>query len=509
MSELLIGVDLGTTSTKTAIFNSEGRKVAEAVVATPVRWHGRHRCDQDPDMFYSAATSTIRCCLERERIDPAQVVAIGVTGQMAGVMGVDRNFMPSMPYDSWLDLRCSAEVEFLEREIGDEMIKRTGCPSMVNHAPKVRWWKKHEPKVYSDTAKFVMPGGYVAGRLAGLSSEDAFIDHTYLHFTGVADALTGAWAGDLVSDVGIDRDKLPVIVAPSTCIGGLSAEAAGATGLRTGLPVAAGLGDTAAGALGAGIVEEGQLLDVAGTAAVFAGSSTEFQPDTKSRTLLVMRGAVEGQWISLAYLSGGDLLSWFWSSVLGEREDGARVDLNALTDGVGLTPAGARGLLFIPFLDGRMLPSDRSMRGAWLGLGREHSRHHMLRAMLESVPYEYASYLDAFRALHPLLHSSEVRVIGGGGRSAVWNRIKAGVLGLPYLRVERDEPGCWGAALVAGTAVGLFDDIAAAASRAAGVSDRVDPDAVRPPTVCRSITSVSIEHWPSPGNLRGAGCHPV
>jgi xylulokinase len=476
MLDLLVGVDLGTTATKTAVYDETGKQLAEAVESTPLRWHGRHACDQDPNDFYKAAIGTIRCCLEQGIVDASRVVAIGIAGQMAGVMGVDADFEPSTPYDSWLDRRCVPQVEYLDRGIGDELTEETGCPPMVDHAPKMRWWKECEPSAYARTAKFVMPGGYVAARLAGLSAGDAFIDHTYLHFTGVASAREGRWSDDLIEVVGVDRDKLPIIVPPTTRLGMMCPEAAAATGLSRDVIVAAGLGDTAAGALGAGIVGQDQALDVAGTAAVFAGSTTEFRPDTEHRTLLVMRGAVEGQWISLAYLSGGDLLSWFATSVVPGTENGSDVDLDSLTDGVRTLAAGSSGLLFIPFLDGRILPSNDGMRGAWLGLSRDHSHKHMLRALLESVPFEYAGYVDILRQLHPHWKPSEIRVAGGGGRSRVWDQIKASVLGLPYQRLDRDELGCWGAALVAGKAAGLFDDLAAAAVGTTGVAERIEPD---------------------------------
>lgn len=472
---LLLGVDLGTSSTKAALYDRDGRQLAEAIEPTPLRWHGPDRCDQEPDDFYRAALSTVRCCLDRAQTDPAQVQAIGVAGQMAGVMGVDKDFRPSTPYDSWLDLRCAPEVEYLERAIGDEMTWRTGCPPMVDHAPKMRWWKAQQPAVYAHTAKFIVPGGYVAGRLAGLTAGDAFIDHTYLHFTGLADAQRVCWSESLVHVVDVDADKLPRIVAPATRVGGLCAEAATASGLPRGVPIAAGLGDTAACALGAGIVRPGQLLDVAGTAAVFTAAGSRFRPDIRNRTLLVMRGPIENQWLSLAYLSGGSLLAWAATCLRSDR-DGAKNDAIAFTRAAADAPAGSRGLVFIPFLDGRILPTSPTMRGGWAGLNRHHRQEHMIRAILESVAYEYANYLGILQELDPDLRPSDARVTGGGARSDLWNRVKASVLGLPYHRLNRDECGCWGAALTAGKAVGLFDDLALAAGSSTRSLKRYDPD---------------------------------
>jgi xylulokinase len=341
----------------------------------------------------------------------------------------------------------------------------------------MRWLRREQPDVFDRTEKFVMPASYVAGKLGGLSSTEAFIDYTYLHFTGVADARSSTWSPDLLDAVGVPAVKMPRIVSPSTVVGTLTSEAGAECGLPAGVPIAAGLGDTAAGALGAGLVTPGQLLDSAGSAAVLAGASEEYCPDEMSRTLIVMRSPIEGQWISLAYLSGGSLLEWFQTAVTSTSAEAAGdVDLDAVTEAVAEIPPGSGGLLFLPFLDGRILPSNSAMRGAWVGLNRLHRRRHMVRAILESVPYEYSIYLQILRDLHPNLKLSEARVIGGGARSDVWNRIKASVLGVPYARLGREEFGCWGAALVAGHAVALFPDLAAAATKSTPSCDWYQPD---------------------------------
>jgi xylulokinase len=470
VSELLVGVDLGTTGTKAALYSPPGEALAESTAETPLRWRGPGEVDQDPEDFYAATVRAIRDCVERA--GSADVAAIGVTGQMAGVLGIDGEWRPATPYDSWLDLRCAPEVEALERELGDRLVEVSGCPAMVNHGPKMRWWRREHPDTFDAVAKFVVPSGYVAGRLAGLAADEAFMDHSYLHFTGVADARAGDWSEELADTVGVPIDKLPRIVDPATRVGSLTAEAARECGLAEGTPIAAGLGDTAAGVLGAGVVESGQLLDVAGTAAVLSASGSEFVPDVEHRTLIVMRGAVAGQWVSLSYLSAGSLLTWvaetLWEGEAPDFDELARVSTDA--------PAGSDGLIFVPHVDGRLLPSQPHMRGAWVGLTRHHTRAHLVRSVLEGVAYEYADYLRIMRELHPEIDLHEVRVVGGGARSDTWNAIKASVLGVPYARPARGEFSCWGAALVAGASVGLFEDLAEAARGATAIEQRFEPD---------------------------------
>jgi xylulokinase len=468
--EQLIGVDLGTTGTRAVLYRADGTVVASAARETPLRWAGPGRVDQDPEDFVAAAQSAIAQCVEQG----GGVAAIGITGQMAGVLGIGADGRAATPYDSWLDLRCAGELERLEREHGDALVRISGCPPMVNHAPKLCWWREHEPEVFARVAKWVVPGGYVAARLAGLGADDAFIDATYLHFTGLVDARAGAWSPELAGALGVPERQLARIVEPATVVGGLTADAAAACGLPAGTPIAAGLGDTAAAVLGAGVVRTGRLLDVAGTAAVLAASTDRFVPDEAARTLIVMRGAIAGQWVPLAYLSGGALLPWLAGVLgIGDADEDA---FAALVAEAGEVAPGADGLLFVPHLDGRLLPSDPTMRGAWIGLHREHGRPQLVRAVLESVAYEYAGFLRAVAALHPGFAPAAGRVVGGGARSGVWNGVKASVLGVPLERLDREELSCWGAALVAGRAVGLIGDLADAAERATGVAERHEPD---------------------------------
>ncbi len=461
----LVGVDLGTSGLKAALYEPDGTALAEHVEPTPLRWSGPGRVDQDPHAFYAAATTAIAACVEQAGRD--DVEAIGLCGQMAGTMGVDAQLEPTTPYDSWLDMRCADEVAWLERELGDALVETSGCPPMVNHAPKILWWLRHEPEVFERTAAWVPPGSYVAARLTGAG---AFIDATYLHFTGLADQRAGRWSDELAGAMGVPLQKLAQIAEPTDVVGGLTAGAAEACGLKPGTPVAAGLGDTASATLGAGVVRPGQLLDIAGTAAILAGSVAEFRPDVERRTLITMRGAVPGQWVSLAYLSGGALLGWLAGLLLGseyvERDAGGdavatQAGIERLASEASEVPAGADRLLFLPHLDGRILPSEPSMRGAWVGLDRRHGRGHLARAVLEGVAFEYQRYLEALTALHPGQEWEPVRVAGGGARSAAWCEMKASALGLPYTRLARSELGCWGAALVAGAAVGVFEDLVA------------------------------------------------
>lgn len=464
---LLVGVDVGTQSVKACLFRLDGTRISHA--AAPLTLHRRAGDEvyQEAEDFCRLVTSVIGSCMAASgRPEDADVAAIGVAGQMAGILGIDARGQAVTPYDSWLDSRCRAEVAEMDARRGNRLVELTGCPPMVAHAPKILWWRRTHPAAYASVAKFVVPSAFVSGRLCGLPAAEAHVDSTHLHFTGLADAARGLWSAELASEIGVDLGLLPRIAAPTEQIGGLTTAAAAACGLRPGTPVAAGLGDTAAGALGAGVVEEGQLLDTAGTASVLGVSVARFRPDA-SRTLVLMRGAVPGQWISLSYLAGGDLLGWLAQVLGGDRLDTLMREAAAAT---------GRGPLFVPHLGGRILPAAPRARGAWIGLEVSHTRGDLVRAVLESVAFEYAGFLERAVQLFPGLVPREVRVIGGGSGNMLWNRIKASALGAAYVRPRGQDFSCWGAALVAAAAVGAVDDLAAAALRTAGQASQVDPD---------------------------------
>ncbi len=393
---------------------------------------------------------------------------------MAGIATIDEDFRPATPFDSWLDMRCQPYIDELRDKYADKITLLTGCPPTCDHGPKILWWMHERPEEFRKIAKFITPACYVAGRMAGIKAEQAFIDYTFLHFSGLSDAKAGTWSSELCALLGVDTSRLPRIVKPWEIIGEVSSEVAQDFGLRPGTPVAAGCGDTAAGALGAGAVKPGILLDTAGTASVFSCCTDRYIPDHRNQALLIMRSVVPGVWNSLAYIAGGGLaLRWFRDNFLGRNEpmDPDKA-YERLINAAVLAPAGADGVLFFPHLGGRVCPAAPEMRGACIGFSWGHTQSHLFRAILESIAYEYAYYLRIVRELLPDLKLIEARVIGGGARSAIWNQIKADILGVPYRTVMRAESATWGSALIAGKASGLINDLAERALESAQTSDQ-------------------------------------
>lgn len=480
--EYLLGVDLGTSSTKSALYTADGRLVAEATLEVPIYYPKPGVVEQENDDFYRTAAQTVHECVSKSGIEPRQVAAIAFDSQMAGIGTVDEDFRPATRFDSWLDMRCEPYIEYIDKHHGDLVTRLTGCPPTCDHGSKHLWWKEEQPEAYRRIAKFVTPAGYVGGKMVGLRGEQAFMDYTFIHFSGFSDARDGSWSQELTSLMGVDIDKLPGIVEPWRVVGQVTEEAAKAFGLAPGTVVAAGCGDTAASALGGGITRPGMLFDVAGTAAVLAGCTDQFAADVENRALINMRSVIPGLWNPLAYIAGGGIaLRWFrdqfFNTLRGQQQAFTGDLYSELVASAASAPPGSDGLLFSPHLGGRICPATPEMRGAWRGFSWGHTQAHFARSVLEGVAYEYAYYLGILKDLIPNLDLLEARVVGGGARSPVWNQIKADVLGVPYQPLQGSEFGSWGSAMIAGKAAGIFDDLAEVAyQHAVPAGPRLSPD---------------------------------
>jgi xylulokinase len=476
----LIGVDLGTTGTKTAIFDSGGNLITQAYEESRLYYPKPSWVEQDPDEMYGSAVHTIRKCIEESGIDPSSIAGISFDGQMAGISSVDEEWGTPTPYDSWLDTRCGAQIPRL-KEHEDKIISLTGGPPSFTHGAKILWWMHDNTDVFKKISKFLVPGGYVAGRMAGLRGGQAYIDRTYLHFTCFSDTEAGKWSDELIDLFEVPESKLPRIVDPWEIIGHVTKEAAFETGLIAGTPIAAGCGDQTANMLGAAMVKPGLVFDVAGTASVFAVCVDNFVTDTGHKTLFTGPLAIPGLYFALAYINGGGLnLRWFRDELAGYEKEcaeaaGENIYQNLDRLAAEVSP-GSDKLLFLPHLGGRVCPYDSNTRGTFFGLSWSHTKSHLYRALMEGVAYEYAYYLKIIRGLLPDLDCRETRVIGGGARSGLWNQIKADVLGVPYVTLNREEFAVLGSAILAGYAVGLFDDLAKTAQKFIKTSDRIKPD---------------------------------
>jgi xylulokinase len=455
MSYYLIGIDIGTQGTKAVLFDMRMGIVAEAFEASRLISPKPGTVWQEAEDIYLSCARTAAQIIEKSDIDPARVAAIGIDGQMAGIMGIDEEGEACTYYDSWLDMRCGKYMQYMRKKAGNRVVEITGGPVTYTHGPKILWWKNEHPEAYKKTCKFVLPHGYVAGKMTGLAGAEAVFDYTCIQYSGFGDNLKKEWSDELLELFGVGREKMARIVSPFEVIGKTNGEFAQLSGLPEGIPVVAGAGDTAASVFGSGMFESGTILDCAGTASVFCCVVDAFQADVENQTMTMMRSPVDGYFMPLSYINGGGLcVRWFRDELSGKPA----ASYDQLESEAKEVVPGSEGILFVPHFGGRVLPNNPYVKGSFVGLDWKHTRGHMYRAVMEGIAYEYGYYFDVLKKLYPNTAFRQMYSIGGGAKSDLFNSIKSDMLGLPVTTYRMGDTALVGSAVIAGFGAGVFDD---------------------------------------------------
>ena len=479
----MIGIDAGVSFVKVAVYDPEGNSRATIVKSAPGEYPKTGVFLQSADVILGIIKAALREAVEKADMRGRSVEAIGFSGAMAGALGVDRDWNIVFDWSIISDTRCFPCVTRMLQKDSRRILEQSGTNFPIM-GPKILWWKEEFPEEFARVAKFMVLAGYVVGRLGALPIEDAFIDRTYTHFTGIADLRKNTWSAEICGEFGIDRKLLPRIVDSHEIMGRLSREAAAECGLAPGIPLVAGAGDKPAGALGAGLVSPGLLIDESASFGAFSICVERYVPDLKNRTLENLPSPIPGQYLPSTYLFGSGVTHAWFKDVFGEEETrtasaAGSSPFQVLDEKASRVPPGSEGLLASGLFGGRGYPSDPDIKGMWIGHSWVHKKEHFYRSLLESFAYEFACVLEVMRKNYPDLPIDEIRVIGGGARSDLWNQIKADVTGVPYVRLNRDDFAVLGGVLLAGNAVGIFPDLKASAKRFAGKTKRYEPDLER------------------------------
>jgi xylulokinase len=446
----LVGLDVGTTGVKALALSPEGDVLARAEESYELSTPHPGWAEQDPEDWWRAAERA----LDALGGEPA---AIGLSGQMHGLVVLDDRDRVLRPAILWNDQRTEAECVEIEERVGlARLIQLTGNRALTGFtAPKLLWLRRHEPTTYAQVAHVLLPKDYVRLRLTG----EQAIDVADASGTLLFDVARRRWSQEMLEALELDPAWLPRALE--------SPEVSGET--AAGIPVAAGSGDQAAAALGVGVDRPGPVSVVLGTSGVVFAALPAFAADPQARVHAFCH-AVPGGWHAMGVmLSAGGSLRWL-RDVLG-----ARGGYDELTAAAEEWPAGSEGLTFLPYLSGERTPhADPHARAAFAGLTLRHDRGALVRAVLEGVAYGLRDSLELLRELG--VDPRDGRVSGGGARSELWLRILASVLGLPIRRTTADEGSAYGAALLGGVAAGVFRDVHEAVATCVRLLDPVDPD---------------------------------
>ena len=446
----LIGLDVGTTALKGVAVSEDGRVEARAEEPYPLASPRPGWTEQDPELWWEACGRVLR------RLGAAD--AIGLSGQMHGLVVLDADLRPIRPAILWNDGRTAAQCARIEQTLGrEELIALTGNRALTGFtAPKLLWVREHEPELYARVRHVLLPKDYVRLRLTGELATDVSDASGTLLF----DVARRTWSDRVLSALGIPPDWMPPALE--------SPVVAGTT--EAGVPVAAGAGDQAAGAIGVGVDRPGPASVALGTSGVVFAALDDYRPDPEARVHTFCH-ARPGTWHAMGVmLSAAGSLRWL-------RDAAAPgVGFAALVDEAERWPPGAGGLRFLPYLTGERTPhADPDVRAAFVGLGLEHDRGALTRAALEGVAYGLRDALEVLAAVGS--RPAVGRVSGGGARSGLWLRIIASALRMPLEHTEVEEGAAYGAALLGGVAGGVFPDVETAIARCVRPVGRVEPDA--------------------------------
>lgn len=465
--DYVIGIDVGTSGVRGLLVDTEARlhraSVREYGMSVPAAgW-----AEQDPGEWWSACAEVIsELCA---KVNASDIKAVGLTGQMHSSVFLDRAHRVIRPALLWCDQRTHAEVSEINTRVGFErLVELTANRALTGFtAPKVLWLRNHEPENYGRMRNLLLAKDYIRFRLTGEFATDVSDASGMLLF----DVKDRRWSDELLEVLDIDKSILPSCHEGTEVTGTVSGEASALTGLVKGTPVIAGGGDQAAGAVGNGIVREGPVLITIGTSGVVFASSDKPVVDEQAR-LHSFCHASPGLWHTMGVsLSAGGSLQWLRNTL---RLLKPELDYPELASEASKTPAGADGLLFLPYLTGERTPVfDPHARGVFAGLNLNHGIGHLARAVMEGVAY---TLNDSARLMKESGAGLEqIYLSGGGARSELWSGIVADVLGLPIKRLSVDEGPAFGAASLALVGTGAFGTTAEAADFTVSIRDEVKP----------------------------------
>jgi xylulokinase len=467
MARYFLGIDVSTTGAKALLIDEKGRVAASATTALTLQTPKPLWSEQDPHEWWKGTAASIRKTLADAGAKGEEVAAVGLTGQMHGLVLLDGQRNVLRPAILWNDQRTGAECAEIERRVGKaQLIREVGNVALTGFtAPKILWVRNHEPAIYAKAKLVLLPKDYVRLRLTG----EAAMDKADGSGTILFELAARTWSKLVLEKLDIPAAWLPPTFEGPDVTGKVTSEAAAETGLKAGTPVMAGGGDQAAGAVGTGAVRPGVVSLTLGTSGVVFATTDAPLVEPEGR-LHAFCHAMPGRWHFMGVtLSAAGSLQWFHDTLTPKESFG---DIVAEAE---QAPAGSEGLLFLPYLSGERTPyPDPLARGSFVGLTVRHRRAHLTRAVLEGVAY---SMKDCFSLLQGagLGAVKEVRIAGGGAKGPLWRKIVASALGLPMVTVNSTEGAAYGAALLGGVGAGAWPTVEAACDATIAVTGCDEP----------------------------------
>ncbi len=456
----LLGIDVGTTSTRALLIDEQGEIVAGHATEYELSTPRPNWAEQDPRDWWAATCNSVQAAIAQADLSPDAIEGVGLSGQMHGSVFLDEADEIIRPAILWCDQRTSDQCDDITETVGeDTVIAETLNPVLTGFtAPKIIWLRDEEPENFACVRRILLPKDYVRLRLTGEYATEV----SDASGTSLFNVPERRWSDVMLDGLELPAEWMPRVYESPEITGAITAEAAELTGLAEGTPVVGGGGDQAAGAVGNGIVRSGVVSVSTGTSGVVFAHLDEPNVDDALRTHTFCH-AVPGKWhVMGVMLSAGGALRWFRDTLCpGEIDVAGNMGVDPyelMTGEAARAPVGSEGLVFLPYLSGERTPyPNPNARGVFFGLSLRHDRPHMIRAVLEGVAY---GLCDSFQILEEMgVDIAEVRASGGGARSALWRQIQTDVTGYPHSIINVDEGPAYGVALLAAVAAGIYDSV--------------------------------------------------
>ena len=478
----LLGIDLGTSGTKTVLFDQNGNGICSATEEYPMYTPQNGWAEQDPNDWYNAAVATIRTVLSRSGVNKDDVAALGISGQMHGLVMLDEKNEVIRNSIIWCDQRTAKECEEITEKVGyDNLIRITANPALPGFTlSKLVWVRNHEPENYAKCKHVLLPKDYVRFMLTG----DYATEVSDASGMQMLDVPNRCWSKELLGMLDIDISLLPKVYESPEVTGHISARAAELTGLSEKTLVVGGAGDNAAAAVGTGVVEDGKAFTTIGTSGVVFAHTDKLAIDPKGR-VHTFCCAVPGAWHVMGVTQAAGLsLKWFRDNFCAAERTTAEamgVDVYELTNQeAAKSPIGANKLIYAPYLQGERTPHlDSNCRGIFFGLSAMHQRRDLLRAVMEGVTF---SLNDCLQVLDGMGVAPETMLAcGGGGKSPLWRQMLADVMNCPVATTVNTEGPALGVAILSGVGAGMYPSVPEACRAMIKVNQAQDPIAENVP----------------------------
>ncbi len=469
----LLGVDLGTSGTKTVLFDENGQTLASKTIEYPLLQPKNGWAEQDPKFWYDATIDSIKSVLQTSKVNSEDVVALSIAGQMHGLVMLDKNGKVLRNSILWCDARTQKQCDEITALVGKQrLIEINANPALTGFtAPKILWVRENEPEIYKECATILLPKDYVRYMLTG----EKAMEISDASGTNLLDITNRVWSDEILEKLSIEKSLMPPIIESSAIAGHITKEIAALTGLKEGTIVAGGAGDNAAAALGTGVCKEGDAFVTLGTSGVIFAHTNKPSIDPLGR-VHTFCAAVKNSWTAMSCtLAAGLSLRWTRDELYSFEKDAEAAKgndvYNLMTENASKIPVGADGLVYLPYLMGERSPVlDPNARGVFFGLTARHTKSHMTRAVLEGITLSQRHNLDVLHQMD--INPVNLTACGGGAQSPFWRQLLADILQCKIVTTTSKEGPALGAAILAGVAAGVFESVEQGCAKLVKMSEK-------------------------------------